>query len=717
MKSRIILLSSILIITVLPKMFAQCGIYPSSGQITIATNNAIINAYHPGIGSPSAGNNVVTVGSADPRGYGVSLSAGDVILIIQMQGADIADAPGNNNLSYGSGNVSGNGSGYLNNAGLVAGNYEYNVIQSISTTGAMSTIHFNYPLVNSYYSRSIVSGTLQTYQVIWIPKFYDLLIGTGYSVTAPSWNGSTGGVVALNAANTMTINGSINASGKGFRGGGGKQLTGATGFSTSDHRWYSPGTVSANTTGGSKGEGIAGTPYYIYTQGSSLTGTSGSEGYVNGSMGRGAPANAGGGATDGTPSTNGYNTGGGGGAGGGKGGNGGSGWHGGTGNVNSFPYGGHGGTPLLLTGLNRVVMGGGGGAGSANNSIVSNEYMSSGGSGGGIILLMAKNYAGNGSVNANGGDAPGVLAGGANTDAAGGGGGGGTVVVVSTQTSPSTGLDLILLNSLGGKGGDMANYFDHGPGGGGGGGVIITHSNIGSASVLGGTNGVTRAGSVSGPLTNTFGATPGTSGVLQIVEPGIGLGNPAVANSPCGILPVAITSFSAVRKREDILLSWTTANALNFSHFELEHSTDGILFKPLHQVNYVTSIDKYEFLHTGGPGGNNYYRLKLVDTDRNYVYSKIIMVHLMTSLAEELSVYPQPANKRVEINIIAQQSQKTFLSFYNLVGVEVKTQTIKLEKGKNIVVLTDLTNLSPGMYVIRTAVDRRTLSHKIIIAR
>ena len=116
----------------------------------------------------------------------------------------------------------------------------------------------------------------------------------------------------------------------------------------------------------------------LNTGSTSIT-TNAVEGYTNGSMGRGAPANAGGGGTDGepgnNPSGNQYNTGGGGGANAGAGGVGGSGWHGGSGNVNTYPTGGFGAVAFAERGINRFIMGGGGGAGTANNSTAVNQYM------------------------------------------------------------------------------------------------------------------------------------------------------------------------------------------------------------------------------------------------------------------------------------------------------------------------------------------------------
>ena len=88
---------------------------------------------------------------------------------------------------------------------------------------------------------------------------------------------------------------------------------------------------------GSKGEGIAGTPRWLWNAATSAVVDTGVEGYPNGSMARGAPGNAGGGSTDGHPSANDENSGGGGGGNGGAGGIGGNTWN------SNIARGGYGG--------------------------------------------------------------------------------------------------------------------------------------------------------------------------------------------------------------------------------------------------------------------------------------------------------------------------------------------------------------------------------------
>src|SRR5262249_9398050 len=226
-------------------------------------------------------------------------------------------------------------------------------------------------LLNSYHTTAGTNSTAQkTFQVIRVPQYAYAVFNSG--LTALAWNGSTGGVLAIDVSQDATLNGTISVDGLGFRGAAGRTLTGATGNNT-DYR-----TQSSNAANGGKGEGIAGTPRYMWDSVNTAVIDNTVEGYPNGSMARGAPGNAGGGGTDGNPTANDQNSGGGG------GGNGGTGGHGGNSWSTNLVTGGLGGANFAQAGVTRVVMGGGGGAGTRNNDDT-NTPASSGSAGGGIV--------------------------------------------------------------------------------------------------------------------------------------------------------------------------------------------------------------------------------------------------------------------------------------------------------------------------------------------
>lgn len=492
-----------------PLVCASPGKDGAGGTLT-----GVVNTYYPPstTGSLAAGSTSVALGAAS--GASQAIAAGDLLLVIQMQAASINST---NTSSYGDGLPGDPGSGATNlrSSGL----FEFvTATNGVPVTGG--TLQFtgsgaNGGLLNSYLLNPYAATQgQQTYQVVRVPQYTSATLSSGLVPLA--WNGSVGGVLAIDVSSQLTLGGTVAADALGFRGGGGRSLAGGTGTST-DYV-----TLSTNATNGSKGEGVAGTPRYLapatITTATTATNT-GVEGLPNGSYARGAAGNAGGGGTDGDPTANDFNSGGGAGGNGGAGGLGGYGW-------NSFAAlnstdGGFGGTAFSAS-TSALVMGGGGGAGTTNNGsyyISSTNHnancgtnctgiFSSGGAGGGIIIVHTGSVAGSGTITSNGQSTLST-----DNDSTGGGGAGGSILFFANSGS----LGGLTVGANGGNGGEAwpetaPGGFPgerHGPGGGGGGGVILLSGAPTASSVAGGSNGYTNT------VQDSYGATPGQSGFVQ----------------------------------------------------------------------------------------------------------------------------------------------------------------------------------------------------------
>jgi uncharacterized repeat protein (TIGR01451 family)/fimbrial isopeptide formation D2 family protein len=458
------------------------------------TLGGVVNTYFPGAATANAGATSISLSASNINGAATPVAVGDLLLVMQMQDAAINS---NNSSAYGANNASGGGSTALNNTG----HYEYVAATSAVGTGG-GTVSIRGAGAGGgllfTYTNAAASGTQgqRRFQVIRVPQYSSATLGS--SLTAAPWDGTSGGVLAFDVAGVLGLGGaSVNVNGLGFRGGGGRGLAGGTNGTGTDYR-----NLATRNFHGMKGEGVAGTPRYVYDPVSGTVLDTGVEGYPNGSSGRGAPGNAGGGGTDADPSANDENTGGGGGGGGGDGGAGGNSW-----NSNSA-VGGIGGDTVNGA-ANLLVMGGGGGAGSRNNSAT---VASSGASGGGIVMIRAASTSGTGTISANGSDAYNFT----DNDGGGGGGAGGSVLV-SVNTGSLAGL---AVNARGGRGGDAwdtqtGGTFPgnrHGPGGGGGGGFIVTTGGA-TVNVSGGANGTTTTAA------DAYGATAGANGQALTITP------------------------------------------------------------------------------------------------------------------------------------------------------------------------------------------------------
>jgi hypothetical protein len=434
---------------------ALCGTPGRDGSGTIT---GVVNTYFPGTVNAGATATSITLGGHAAGDASVAIATGDLLLVIQMQGATINST---NSSSYGDGSGSGSGA-----TSTTAGTYEYVVANgNLATTGGTLSIKGTNAggLINAY-----TTGGGAHFQVIRVPQYAAPTVGA--ALTALAWSGTAGGVLAIDSQNLLNGNGStVSTDGRGFRGGGARQLAGDATAGNGD--WVNSNAKNAH---GQKGEGTAGTPTYVYSSVSATeSGAGTADGYPGGDMGRGAPGNAGGGGADAHVTANDQNTGGGGGGNGGAGGGGGKSWS------SDVADGGHGGTFTPAT--TQLVMGGGGGAGARNNS---SGTMSSGGSGGGLVMMRVGGLINNVTLTANG-----MMGVDPQNDGGGGGGAGGTVMITAQATF--TGVT-VNANGANGTDADVLNAGNaaHGPGGGGGGGVVVQSGGVGST-VNGGQPGVT----------------------------------------------------------------------------------------------------------------------------------------------------------------------------------------------------------------------------------
>ncbi|MEM7247138.1 MAG: LamG-like jellyroll fold domain-containing protein [Acidobacteriota bacterium] len=423
----------------------DCLACAQPGKDGVAVLDGLINTYYPGLGTAAAGASSVSVGA----GVGpVGVEAGDLVVVWQVQGALIQSTDDD---AYGDGFAGGDANGVtdLESAGLwelcaVAGPLVGGTLP-VQCTGAGGGLQ------HSYVSQpaDAVRGR-QVFQVVRVPQYLRAVLRDG--LTALPWDGTIGGLLAFDVAHDLTLAGTADVSGMGFR--GGPHVWNIEPASTFTPEYRMDVAVQVH---GLKAEGIAGTPGL-------LLGLPGN-GYPDGDRARGAPGNAGGGG-------NAHNAGGGGGALAGAGGQGGPTF------VVSEPFGGEGGARLPAV-VGRLFLGGGGGSGDNNN--IPTESI--GGDGGGTMLIRAGRIQGTGVLLSNGEDA--VATG---NDGGGGGGAGGTILVDAPLALTAS----LTVTAGGGTGAVAATV--HGAGGGGGGGFISLGDPGGTLMTPGGVGGVAGGG-------------------------------------------------------------------------------------------------------------------------------------------------------------------------------------------------------------------------------
>jgi len=404
------------------------------GPLTVSTPGFETNRYAQVVAPSLPGDTDIDVGSVS------GFAAGDLVMIHQTTG--LVPAPD---------------SGSATNVELAnspVGRWEFARVSSVSG----NVLRFTAPLLYSY--------AASVSQVVRVPEYTSVTVASSGSIVAPAWNGQVGGILAFLVQNSVTNDGSISATGAGFRGGTYVQDTsgsvGCTGLNELPPK------------GAQRGEGLGNTP------GSASTG-------------RGNVGNAGGGGIC-------FKSGGGGGGSRGKGGQGGS----ANSSLDPRGVGGLSGAPVVFDPYLRLVFGGGGGSGHGNGAGASAQ---NGSRGGGIVLIRANQLLGAGIIEAEGGDVSTEM----NVDAGGGGGGGGTVLARFVGSAACNRASV-----MGGNGGYTNGTTSAGwagPGGGGGGGYVRVQGAGGTCNVraTGGSQGYVSTSSTLEP----YGAATGSLGAAE----------------------------------------------------------------------------------------------------------------------------------------------------------------------------------------------------------
>jgi hypothetical protein len=179
-----------------------------------------------------------------------------------------------------------------------------------------------------------------------------------------------------------------------------------------------------------------------------------------------------------------------------------------------------------------------------------------------------------------------------------------------------------------------------------------------------------------------------------------GTGNRVMTSGTFSPLPVRWLSFTAKEEGGQVNLFWQTANETNNTVFEIERSTDSKSFVKIGQVNAAgnsTSKQEYRFSDNAPSVGANYYRLKQVDVDGHYEYSKLVLVNHAQEAT--FSFYPNPVSGSLHLRGL--QSGRTYTYIIsNYSGQTVLTGILNENDKINV------EHLPAGMY--RLSVDAAT---------
>lgn len=186
----------------------------------------------------------------------------------------------------------------------------------------------------------------------------------------------------------------------------------------------------------------------------------------------------------------------------------------------------------------------------------------------------------------------------------------------------------------------------------------------------------------------------------------------------CSTLPVKWLSFQGERTNDSLCrLQWETTNEANNLGFEVERSLGNALhFSKAGFVQALQSAEPslvYRFTDANDFAGITYYRLRQLDADGSFNYSKVIAVKGYTK-NESLQVFPNPAQTNIQVSAFAQQAGRGLFVLMDGAGKMVLQKAQKLQKGSNVFQW-EIGPLAKGIYLLQaTTPEGRRLSSVVV---
>lgn len=153
-------------------------------------------------------------------------------------------------------------------------------------------------------------------------------------------------------------------------------------------------------------------------------------------------------------------------------------------------------------------------------------------------------------------------------------------------------------------------------------------------------------------------------------------------------LPVTWVSINGRNDDKNNIVNWTVASEEDNEYYIIEASTTGNDFIEIGRIKGAGTINieqRYSFTHYNITGNIYYYRIKQVDFDGHYSYSKIVRVISDKATKNSVTILNNPVRDNLAVSIMATRSFTGSFNILDVSGKVVYKKKLNLNTGNNIV--------------------------------
>lgn len=179
---------------------------------------------------------------------------------------------------------------------------------------------------------------------------------------------------------------------------------------------------------------------------------------------------------------------------------------------------------------------------------------------------------------------------------------------------------------------------------------------------------------------------------------------------PALVLPIELLYFQAIINKPHIKLTWQTATELKADYFDIERSMDCKNFEKIGNVKAEGTAASYQFddstlpLEADKPA---YYRLKMVDTDGTFKYSKVVSLSRKKGL--NVYVFPNPISHQFLVDI-NEESNNQQIEVFDLLGRTIYSENTE---GANLLTINTL-DWRSDIYILKISDGQMIFQQKIM---
>jgi hypothetical protein len=196
------------------------------------------------------------------------------------------------------------------------------------------------------------------------------------------------------------------------------------------------------------------------------------------------------------------------------------------------------------------------------------------------------------------------------------------------------------------------------------------------------------------------------------------LARPCNNSTTFNLAQTRVFEFSAKADLKTARLQWLSNGGLEHDFYEIERANAQGVFEKIGLLNANTGDDKltvFNFTDLNPLEGENFYRIKTILTDKITPQYSAIKSLIFKDLTD-ISVYPNPANDILNLDLKAYEGRAVSIYLYNAMGQ--MTASEQIDKATALPFELPISSMPVGSYRLRIAAEgKRDLSKTIIINR